>query len=100
VSGVAVFAAKDLLYVPNLPWGRDNIIASNIYNSINSHSSAYDTCSGVNVAIKKLSRPFQNVTHAKRAYREFKLMKLVNHKNVSAYLGSLNRTLLSIVEST
>lgn len=45
-------------------------------------SSAYDTCSGVNVAIKKLSRPFQNVTHAKRAYREFKLMKLVNHKNV------------------
>ena len=36
-----------------------------------------------NVAIKKLSRPFQNVTHAKRAYREFKLMKLVNHKNVS-----------------
>ena len=37
---------------------------------------------GQNVAIKKLSRPFQNVTHAKRAYREFKLMKLVNHKNV------------------
>lgn len=35
------------------------------------------------MAIKKLSRPFQNVTHAKRAYREFKLMKLVNHKNVS-----------------
>ena len=35
-----------------------------------------------NVAIKKLSRPFQNVTHAKRAYREFKLMKIVNHKNV------------------
>ena len=35
-----------------------------------------------NVAIKKLSRPFQNVTHAKRAYREFKLMKLVNHKNI------------------
>ncbi|CAB4057528.1 JNK [Lepeophtheirus salmonis] len=40
-----------------------------------------------NVAIKKLSRPFQNVTHAKRAYREFKLMKLVNHKNI---IGLLN----------
>lgn len=37
---------------------------------------------GKNVAIKKLSRPFQNVTHAKRAYREFKLMKLVSHKNI------------------
>lgn len=45
-------------------------------------SAAYDTITQQNVAIKKLSRPFQNVTHAKRAYREFKLMKLVNHKNV------------------
>lgn len=41
-----------------------------------------DTITQQSVAIKKLSRPFQNVTHAKRAYREFKLMKLVNHKNV------------------
>lgn len=47
------------------------------------YSAAYDTITQQNVAIKKLSRPFQNVTHAKRAYREFKLMKLVNHKNVS-----------------
>lgn len=46
-------------------------------------SAAFDTITQQNVAIKKLSRPFQNVTHAKRAYREFKLMKLVNHKNVS-----------------
>lgn len=49
-------------------------------------SAAYDTITQQNVAIKKLSRPFQNVTHAKRAYREFKLMKLVNHKNVSMLL--------------
>lgn len=48
-------------------------------------SAAYDTVTAQNVAIKKLSRPFQNVTHAKRAYREFKLMKLVNHKNVSSF---------------
>ncbi len=47
-------------------------------------SAAYDSVTQQNVAIKKLSRPFQNVTHAKRAYREFKLMKLVNHKNVRA----------------
>ena len=51
-------------------------------------SAAYDTVTGQNVAIKKLSRPFQNVTHAKRAYREFVLMKLVNHKNVSAYIDT------------
>lgn len=48
-------------------------------------SAAYDTVNDQNVAIKKLSRPFQNVTHAKRAYREFKLMRLVNHKNVSIF---------------
>lgn len=49
-------------------------------------SAAHDTLRDEQVAIKKLSRPFQNVTHAKRAYREFKLMNLVNHKNVSLYL--------------
>uniref|UniRef100_A0A667Z4H2 Stress-activated protein kinase JNK n=1 Tax=Myripristis murdjan TaxID=586833 RepID=A0A667Z4H2_9TELE len=45
--------------------------------------SAYDQNLERNVAIKKLSRPFQNQTHAKRAYRELVLMKCVNHKNVS-----------------
>jgi c-Jun N-terminal kinase len=45
-------------------------------------SAALDTVTGQHVAIKKLSRPFQNDTHAKRAYREIKLMKMVNHKNV------------------
>ncbi|KNC23132.1 Stress-activated protein kinase JNK [Lucilia cuprina] len=49
---------------------------------MHSLNAAYDTITEQNVAIKKLSRPFQNVTHAKRAYREFKLMKLVNHKNI------------------
>ncbi|XP_013414946.1 stress-activated protein kinase JNK [Lingula anatina] len=49
--------------------------------------AANDSVTGQNVAIKKLSRPFQNVTHAKRAYREFVLMKLVNHKNI---IGLLN----------
>ncbi|XP_041364623.1 stress-activated protein kinase JNK-like isoform X2 [Gigantopelta aegis] len=49
--------------------------------------AACDNQTGQMVAIKKLSRPFQNVTHAKRAYREFVLMKLVNHKNI---IGLLN----------
>ncbi|MEQ2193888.1 hypothetical protein XENOCAPTIV_017028, partial [Xenoophorus captivus] len=35
--------------------------------------SAYDQILERNVAIKKLSRPFQNQTHAKRAYRELDL---------------------------
>ncbi|KAM6447386.1 mitogen-activated protein kinase 8 isoform 8-T10 [Liasis olivaceus] len=43
--------------------------------------AAYDALLERNVAIKKLSRPFQNQTHAKRAYRELVLMKCVNHKN-------------------
>lgn len=49
--------------------------------------SAYDSVLDKQVAIKKLTRPFQNVTHAKRAYREFKLMNLVNHQNI---IGLLN----------
>lgn len=47
------------------------------------HSSALDTVLGIPVAVKKLCRPFQNQTHAKRAYRELVLLKCVNHKNVS-----------------
>uniref|UniRef100_A0A8C7MUT6 Stress-activated protein kinase JNK n=1 Tax=Oncorhynchus kisutch TaxID=8019 RepID=A0A8C7MUT6_ONCKI len=49
--------------------------------------SAYDHNLERNVAIKKLSRPFQNQTHAKRACRELVLMKCVNHKNI---IGLLN----------
>ncbi|KAL9962779.1 hypothetical protein ACROYT_G031917 [Oculina patagonica] len=49
--------------------------------------SALDTTTGEKVAIKKLSRPFQNVTHAKRAFRELVLLKMVNHKNI---IGLLN----------
>jgi c-Jun N-terminal kinase len=49
--------------------------------------AAYDTTIKQKVAIKKLSRPFQNVTHSKRAFRELKLMKITNHKNI---IGLLN----------
>lgn len=44
--------------------------------------AAHDVIKSENVAIKKLSRPFQNPTHAKRAYRELVLMRAVNHKNI------------------
>ena len=46
-------------------------------------SSAFDAERGEKVAIKKLVKPFTNETYAKRAFRELKLMKMVNHKNVS-----------------
>lgn len=48
--------------------------------------SARDTVEDRGVAIKKLSRPFQNITHAKRAFRELKLMRLVNHINIIGLL--------------
>ncbi|XP_075056947.1 mitogen-activated protein kinase 8-like [Mixophyes fleayi] len=49
--------------------------------------AAYDTVLERLVAIKQLSRPFQNQTHAKRAIWELVLMKCVNHKNI---IGLLN----------
>uniref|UniRef100_A0A4W5RLE3 mitogen-activated protein kinase n=1 Tax=Hucho hucho TaxID=62062 RepID=A0A4W5RLE3_9TELE len=49
--------------------------------------SALDSVLGVPVAVKKLSRPFQNQTHAKRAYRELVLLKCVNHKNIIRLLN-------------
>ena len=51
-----------------------------------SFSSAMDVVRGHKVAIKKLVKPFQNETYAKRAFRELRLMKMVNHKNVSVSL--------------
>lgn len=38
---------------------------------------------GLKVAVKKLSRPFQSIIHAKRTYRELRLLKHMNHENVS-----------------
>jgi c-Jun N-terminal kinase len=49
--------------------------------------AAYDEVLKQNVAIKKLSKPFQNVTHAKRAYREFQIMRVTNHKNIISLLN-------------
>lgn len=38
---------------------------------------------GLKVAVKKLSRPFQSIIHAKRTYRELRLLKHMKHENVS-----------------
>uniref|UniRef100_A0A7E4W6Q9 Stress-activated protein kinase JNK n=1 Tax=Panagrellus redivivus TaxID=6233 RepID=A0A7E4W6Q9_PANRE len=50
--------------------------------------SAIDTVTGQRVAIKKLTRPFSNLMHAKRAYREFVIMNLVNHRNIIRLLNA------------
>lgn len=45
-------------------------------------SSAMDNVRNIKVAIKKLARPFQSAIHAKRTYRELRLLKHMNHENV------------------
>ncbi|BHF78763.1 Mitogen-activated protein kinase 10 [Sparganum proliferum] len=52
--------------------------------------SAFDSHLQQRVAIKKLAKPFQNITHAKRAYREIVLMKLVNHRNIISLLDAFS----------
>uniref|UniRef100_A0A3Q3J3W9 mitogen-activated protein kinase n=1 Tax=Monopterus albus TaxID=43700 RepID=A0A3Q3J3W9_MONAL len=56
-------------------------------------SGAYGTvCSAIDqktkekVAIKKLYRPFQSLLHAKRAYRELRLLRYIQHENVICLL--------------
>uniref|UniRef100_A0A8C9ZVQ3 mitogen-activated protein kinase n=1 Tax=Sander lucioperca TaxID=283035 RepID=A0A8C9ZVQ3_SANLU len=57
-------------------------------------SGAYGTvCSAVDqktkekVAIKKLYRPFQSLIHTKRAYRELRLLRHIQHENVICLLN-------------
>nr|CAD7425620.1 unnamed protein product [Timema monikensis] len=53
-------------------------------------NSAFDTKSGVKVAIKKLARPFQSAVHAKRTYRELRMLKHMNHENVIGLLDAFH----------
>ncbi|GBP96051.1 Mitogen-activated protein kinase p38b [Eumeta japonica] len=48
--------------------------------------SAVDTLHNMKVAIKKLARPFQSAVHAKRTYRELRMLKHMNHENVIGLL--------------
>lgn len=45
-------------------------------------SSSIDTLHNMKVAIKKLARPFQSAVHAKRTYRELRMLKHMNHENI------------------
>ncbi|XP_065909388.1 mitogen-activated protein kinase 14A-like [Dysidea avara] len=48
--------------------------------------SATDKLLGAEVAIKKLSRPFQSAIHAKRTYRELQMLLHMNHDNIIGLL--------------
>jgi len=54
-------------------------IGSGAYGQV---SSALDTTANIKVAIKKLGRPFQSPIHAKRTYREVRMLMHMNHENV------------------
>ncbi|XP_048462654.1 mitogen-activated protein kinase 14B-like [Rhincodon typus] len=59
-------------------------IGSGAYGSV---CSVIDQKTGEKVAVKKLHRPFQSLTHAKRAYRELQLLKHNKHENVICLLN-------------
>uniref|UniRef100_A0A2P2I1S0 mitogen-activated protein kinase n=1 Tax=Hirondellea gigas TaxID=1518452 RepID=A0A2P2I1S0_9CRUS len=48
--------------------------------------SATDTVTNTKVAIKKLARPFQSHVHAKRTYRELRMLRHMDHENVIGLL--------------
>jgi serine/threonine protein kinase len=57
---------------------KGNVLGFNYFNC----SSSDDKMLGEKVAIKKFSRPFQSLIHAKRTYRELKLLRHMDHENV------------------
>uniref|UniRef100_A0A8P0TUS3 mitogen-activated protein kinase n=2 Tax=Canis lupus familiaris TaxID=9615 RepID=A0A8P0TUS3_CANLF len=61
-------------------------VGSGAYGSV---CAAFDTKTGLRVAVKKLSRPFQSIIHAKRTYRELRLLKHMKHENVT-FIGTLD----------
>ncbi|XP_075051777.1 mitogen-activated protein kinase 14 isoform X11 [Mixophyes fleayi] len=64
-------------------------VGSGAYGSV---CSAFDTKTEQRVAVKKLSRPFQSIIHAKRTYRELRLLKHMKHENVIGLLDVFTPT--------
>ncbi|KAL1266058.1 hypothetical protein QQF64_004085, partial [Cirrhinus molitorella] len=58
-------------------------VGSGAYGTV---CSALDSKTGLRIAVKKLSRPFQSIIHAKRTYRELRLLKHMKHENVIGLL--------------
>nr|AAN31641.3 p38 mitogen activated protein kinase [Biomphalaria glabrata] len=75
---VTVELNKTLWEVPNR-YSIQNPVGIGAYGQV---VSAIDKKTGVKVAIKKLARPFQTAIHAKRTYRELRMLRHMNHENV------------------
>lgn len=72
----------------NNSYVKENPRALWLHSIINFHSSALDAITNTKVAIKKLNRPFQTATHAKRTFRELRLLKHMNHENIIGLLDT------------
>ncbi len=58
-------------------------VGAGAYGSV---CSSLNTKTGIKIAIKKLSRPFQSAIHAKRTYRELRLLQHMDHENIISLL--------------
>ena len=69
-----------------LVWSANAILAGASSTSCSSsRSSAKDQLTGQAVAIKKIMKPFSTAVLSKRTYRELKLLKHIQHENVSHF---------------
>merc|ERR1712209_260773 len=61
-------------------------IGSGAYGQVCSASDSEQQHQTPKVAIKKLARPFQSAIHAKRTYRELRMLKHMRHENIIGLL--------------
>ena len=61
-------------------------VGSGAYGQVSSASDVLDQHQTPKVAIKKLARPFQSAIHAKRTYRELRMLKHMRHENIIGLL--------------
>jgi len=62
------------------------IIGSGAYGQVCSATDELLTHKSPQTAIKKLARPFQSAIHAKRTYRELRMLKHMKHENIIGLL--------------
>ncbi|ELR50428.1 Mitogen-activated protein kinase 11, partial [Bos mutus] len=79
--------ARRLQVWPSGEWGCRRGNALGVQTPASAGHSAYDTRLRQRVAVKKLSRPFQSLIHARRTYRELRLLKHLKHENASGAGG-------------
>jgi hypothetical protein len=67
---------------------RLGLLPPTLYQRIHRYSSAKDQLTGASVAIKKIMKPFSTPVLSKRTYRELKLLKHIQHENVSLCIST------------